>query len=160
MGACWAAVASVLPSALWRTAVGLGVPLGWSQEQLRAQQIPGWGIVYVIGLSLGSIAAAAMTFGLVQRWGEVVPGWVPVIGGRRIPVGLATGAGTLGGLAVIAICVMSVANWSRVSGFADNPDSPWARLMVACYLPTVAWGPLVLSATWAYWHRRTGKHRV
>ena len=38
--AAYAAILSVVPSGAWRTAVGLGVPLGWSEEHLRLERIP------------------------------------------------------------------------------------------------------------------------
>lgn len=48
----WAALGSVVPSAIWRTLVGVGVPLGWSDAHLELEQIPGFGTAYVIALSL------------------------------------------------------------------------------------------------------------
>lgn len=42
----WTCVASVVLSALWRTAVGLGVPLGWSADHLRLERIPGPGTAW------------------------------------------------------------------------------------------------------------------
>jgi len=155
VAAAYVAVLSVVPSAIWRTAVGLGAPLGWSDDQLRAQQIPGWGTAYVIGLSVVSIAAAALTLGLVHRWGEVVPPAVPFVGGRRVPVLVGVVPAVVGASVVVVLCVQSVASWDRVSGFADDPDSGWARLMIACYLPALLWGPLLLAVTWAYWRRTT-----
>lgn len=104
MLAAYAAVLSVVPSGAWRTAVGLGVPLGWSEEHLRLERIPGEGARYVISLTALTLGAALLTLGLVQRWGDVVPGWVPVVG-----------------------------------GFADDPNSGWARLMALCYAPALLW---------------------
>jgi len=49
------------------------------------------GTVYVIWLSVASIAAAALTLGLVYRRGDHVPSWVPRLGGRRLPVRLVAG---------------------------------------------------------------------
>lgn len=61
----WATVACVLPSSAWRTAVGLGAPLGWSAAHLRLERIPGYGTFYVIWLSAATIAAASLTLGLI-----------------------------------------------------------------------------------------------
>lgn len=157
--AAYGAIASVVPSALWRTAVGLGVPLGWRQQQLDRLQIPGWGTLYVLGLSAASIAAASLTLGLVRRWGEVLPHRLPLVGGKTVPPALAVAIAATGAFAVIAICILSVLNWHSVSGFADRPRSGWAMLMVACYLPALLWGPLVLAATWAYRRRRRTPRR-
>jgi hypothetical protein len=78
--AAWVTVLTVLPSSVWRTAVGLGIPLGWTDEHLRLEHIPGYGTAYVIGLSVASIAAASLTLGLVYPWGDRVPTWVPAVG--------------------------------------------------------------------------------
>ena len=30
----------------------------------------------------------------------------------------------------------------------------WEALLIACYLPLLLWGPLLLLLTWAYYRRR------
>lgn len=107
-----------------------------------------------MALSLVSLGAALLTLGLVQRWGETVPAAVLRLGGRPVPAGPVTATASVGALTVMGLCTMAVLNWSSVSGFSDNPESPWALLMIACYLPMLAWGPSLLIVTWAYWHRR------
>ncbi len=159
VASAWATVACVLPSAGWRTAVGLGVPLGWSEAHLRMEHIPGLGTLYVIGLSAASIAAAALTLGLVYRWGEQVPAGVPLLGGRPIPVWPVVAAAVVGALLVAAIVWLSVTHWSDVSGFSDRPSSGWALLMIACYAPAMLWPPLLLATTYAYVRRRAGRRR-
>lgn len=149
----YGAVASVVPSALWRTAVGLGVPLGWSEEQLRLQQIPGWGTAYVLALSILTIGAALLTLGLVHPWGHTLPRRVPALGGHRIPPALVILTATAGAVAVATISGLAVAHWDSVSGFADRPHSGPAILMLLCYLPALLWSPLLLATTWAYWRR-------
>lgn len=153
--AAYAAALSVWPSALWRTAVGLGVPLGWSDEQLASQDIPGSGTWYVLGLSAVSIAAASLTLGLVKRWGEQLPAALPFVGGRRPPVLAVVGLATVGAVLVTGIGVVSAASWEQVSGFAGRTRTPGGLLMIACYLPALLWGPLLLAVTWAYWRRRS-----
>lgn len=152
--AAYGAILSVLPSGLWRTAVGLGVPLGWSNAHLRLEHIPGDGTWYVISLTVLSVGAATLTLGLVYRWGEVVPRWIPVLGGWRIPPLVAVMPATAGALAVTALGVVSALRWDSVSGFADDPDSGWARFMAVCYAPALLWGPLLIAVTVAYWRRR------
>lgn len=151
--AAWATVACVTPSAVWRTAVGIGVDLGWSSEQLERQAIPGAGTVYVIVLSLLSFVGAGLTLRLVRPDGDRLPGWVPVFGGRRLPTAAVVGA-SLTGVGVVGwIGVMSVRNWDRVSGFADQPGSRWELLMAACYAPALLWAPLLLAVTGSYVRR-------
>lgn len=150
----WATVACVIPSSLWRVAVGLGVPLGWGGEHLRSERIPGFGTLYVIGLSIGSILAAGLTLGLVYRWGEVVPSGVPLIGRRRVPLWLPVVLAVSGALFVAWLVWMSIRSWAQVSGFADQPRSGWALLMAAYYAPAALWPALLLAVTGAYVQRR------
>lgn len=42
----------------------------------------GWYLLLLSGLSMG---LALLTLGLVHDWGERVPGWVPLLGGRTVP---------------------------------------------------------------------------
>lgn len=152
--AAYTAFACVIPSSLWRAAVGLGVPLGWTEAQLRLEHIPGDGTRYVLALSVLSLAAAALTVGLVHRWGQVVPDWVPVLGRRQVPVLAVVIPATLGALVVTALAAASALNWDRFSGFADNPDSGWAVLMTLCYAPAMLWGPMLLAVTIDHARRR------
>ncbi len=156
----WATPASVVPSGIWRTLVGLGVPLGWSREHLQLENIPGSGTAYVLGLTVLSISAAALTLGLVYPWGERVPGRLPALGGRRIPTWVPVLLAVTGAAAVSTLVVLSVVNWSQVSGFADRPYSGWALLMLACYLPAVLWPPLLLTVTCGYLRRRIGSRHA
>jgi hypothetical protein len=142
-----------LPSGLWRIAFGLGLPVGVTGEV--ADDVPGWTTLYAIALSLFAEGLALLTLGLVQRWGEVVPRWVPRLGGRRIPVLVAAVPAALGAAALTWISVGSALGWndpaSAVEGF---PEGGWAILMTACYAPLLLWGPLLAVVTAAYVVRR------
>ena len=158
----WAAKAAALttvPSGLWRIALGLGIPVGMSDETLREGHVPGWGTVYVIVLSIVAEGLALLTLGLVRRWGEVVPRWIPLLGGRRIPTFAAAVPAALGVIALISISVSVVGNWDDdpTAGF---PTGGWAVLMVACYAPLLAWGPLLAVVTVAYVIRRRRQDRM
>lgn len=146
---------TVLPAALWRSAVGFGADLGMPQAWRDFHQVPGDGSAYVIGLSLGSLGAAALTLGLVHRWGEEVPRWVPGFGGRRLPVLPVVTVATVGAILVAVTCVLSVVNWNAIIGHRGMPDLGWYALASAAYAPALLWAPLLLAATWAYWWRRT-----
>lgn len=91
--------------------------------------------------------------------GERTPDAIPVLGGRRLPTLLVAGIAVAGVVAVAVIVGLSIANWSQVSGFADRPTSGWAVLMLICYLPAVAWAPLLLAVTVAYVRRRRSVSR-
>ncbi|WP_143741378.1 hypothetical protein [Paramicrobacterium agarici] len=136
----WAAVAVAVVVPLLYAAVrfawAAGIPLGISDEMLADGQESG---LWTVGLGLASVATAValLTLGLVQRWGERVPHWVPALGGRRIPVALAAVPVTIGGLAIFAGGVMFVRvamsgslplseNWSTI-----GPELLWPLWAIA-----------------------------
>ncbi len=140
-----------VPHALWV----LGVPFGISAADLAEIQA---------NLSLGAALAVTvvppvaglLVLGLVQRWGQRFPSWVPVLGGRRVPPLLALVPAGLVAVALItygflsaAVVVRSLANgsrsWPQVAG-------NWAVL--ATLLVFVGWG-LALAVTAVGYHRAT-----
>lgn len=139
--AAWTAVLCVLPSAIWRTALGLGATLGTSEEWRRLQHLPGSGTAYVIGLSVATLACAGLTFALVQTWG------------LRFPRPLVAGTAVSGAAAVIAIDVMSILRWHDISCWGACPTPAGAALANAVYAVSLLWAPSVLVATWAFWRR-------
>ncbi|GAB3484919.1 hypothetical protein [Amycolatopsis cihanbeyliensis] len=152
------AAASAVPSGLWRIAMGLQIPVGFTEAGLREFSIPGWGTVYVFGLSLLAEALAFLTFGLVRRWGEVMPRWVPVLGDRRIPPLAAIVPAMAGAVAVTLITWWSALNWGKAgdampSGTMEEGD-PYQLVMTLCYAPLLLWGPLLVMVTLHYWRRR------
>ncbi|MEU9591629.1 hypothetical protein AB0D84_18195 [Streptomyces sp. NPDC048193] len=140
-----------MPSALWRFAVVLGVPLGLADSEYDAMLIPGWGYLIVPLLSVFQEALAFLTLGLVRPWGEVWPRWVPRLRGRRIPVLAAAVPAALGALACTVYGVLFV--WTTLH--ADMAITPWGEwVMTVCYVPIVAWGPLLAVVTTHYYRRR------
>jgi len=152
--AAWGCLLCVAPSGVWRTAVGFGVDLGWDRTQLELEQVPGAGTAYVVWLTVASIVAAGASLGLVQTWGERVPGPVPVLGGRRIPTTLVVAVAGAGVLATTYLVVGSITHWSSVSGFAARPTSAQALLMAACYAPAALWPVLLAACLAAFVARR------
>ncbi|MFE2854466.1 hypothetical protein ACFXJO_25530 [Streptomyces lavendulae] len=146
-----------LPTGLWRIAGAFGVPLGFSGGDALADVRFGSGFsLYMIGLSLFAEMLGFLTLGLVQRWGEVTPGWLPLIGGRRVPPLAAVIPAGLGAAVLTLLGVMGAIGWND-PGNMGAPGSPtgvayW--VMTACYLPLVAWGPLLAAVTLAYHRRR------
>lgn len=80
------AVISPLLYAVTRLAWTVGIPLGVRDEFLVELGATKWA---GFGLGVFAVVGALLTLGLVQRWGEVFWSWVPVIGGRPVPVGMA-----------------------------------------------------------------------
>lgn len=159
----WAAHAvplCVLPSGLWRVAMVAGY---------AGVDVAGMGVrekVYVLLLSVVSEGAALLTLGLVRPWGEAVPRWVPFAGGRAVPVNAAFVPAVTGAVAVAALCAYGVLNSAfhavrvepAVGGSgAGMPDGAALWFLTACYLPLLAWGPLVGVLAFAYRARRSGR---
>ena len=146
----WAVLAAcavpvcVLPSAVYR--FGL-LPSGFASVD-----------TYLLILSVGSMILALLTLGLVQPWGERLPG------GRPIPRGVVVAAATTGAVLVALVCLYAVLN--SIFGFveqgpvligADEPAHPApAGWVIWCYVPLLAWAPLLLAVTAAYRTRRSG----
>ncbi len=150
-------VLTVLPAAVWRIVLGSGVTMGFTRAALDANDMPGWGTVSVVFLSLLTEGLALLTLGLVRPWGEVVPGWVPRLRGRRIPPRAVVIPATVGGVLLTVIWGYAFAGllgthessiWDEISGIG------WRALMIGCYMPALLWGPLLLWLTLAYARRR------
>ncbi|MFI1448906.1 hypothetical protein [Streptomyces virginiae] len=152
---------TVLPSGLWR----LGL-LFVDHSSADSGQLPHWLPleVYVVTLSVVSELLAFTAIGLVAAWGEVLPRWIPVLGGRRIPMAAAVvpaalGAVALTGLWTVLALVTQVAG-TTLQGDPVPTDFPsevggWSALwFYVCYAPLVLWGPLLGVVTVAYWRRR------
>jgi hypothetical protein len=164
----WAAYAvplCVLPSALWRLALVAGLfdedevhPLGGSLGEQ----------IYVPSLSVVSMGLALLTLGLVQPWGEMVPRWIPVLGGRRVAPMAAVVPAVTGSICIFGLYAYLLLNtifdWvdrGPVAIGADQPIPPPSglaeRLEVICYAPLLTWAPLLMVVTVAYHRRRSGE---
>ncbi|AYY15081.1 hypothetical protein EF847_22665 [Actinobacteria bacterium YIM 96077] len=146
------AVAVAVPAlyALTRWTWIAGFPLGIDDETHAEGMADGtlWA-----GAWLGSFAlvGSILTLGLVQRWGEVFPRWIPGLRGRRVPVMLAVIPASL----VSALSVSAGLSMNK-AGFADGMlrltlDS-WAVAGPAMLWPV--WGVALAAATYAYYLRR------
>ncbi|MCG5471406.1 hypothetical protein LADH09A_005399 [Micromonospora sp. LAH09] len=148
--AFWAAYAvplCVLPSAIWR------LSLVFTDDAVTT-----W---YMVFLSVLSMGLALSTLGLVYRWGQQVPHWVPLLGRRSIPARPVVLVALIGGSLLVAICLYLLLNntfhfvdrgWVGMG--RDEPPHPapgWDVLRY--YAPLVAWGPLVIAVAVDY-HRR------
>jgi len=155
--AVWAAYAvplCVLPSAVWRVSLVVGgdLPLGNG----------GW---YPLLLSVVSMGLALLTLGLVHSWGEVVPRWIPLLGGRRIPGRVAFVPAMVGAIAISGLAAYAVLNLTfqlvEKGAVLIGPSSgdlrpPEGRLLTAAYAPLLAWGPLLAAVAIASYRRRSG----
>jgi len=140
-----------LPTGIWRLLLATGFPAGYTDAGHTAMGFTGWGAVYVVGLSVGSEALALLTLGLVRPWGEVLPRWIPLLGGRRVrPLAAVVPAG-LGAVALTVLWTPLLAWWA-----VPHPDMTALGDTVVgfLYLPLVAWGPLLGAVTLSYHRRR------
>jgi hypothetical protein len=152
----WARIAAhvvaltVVPSALWRLLLVFGLPAGYTEQGLDRLDVAGWGRLSLIVLSVGTELAALLTLGLVQPWGEVVPRWVPVIGGRRVPSRPVVVAATVGAALLVLVWTPLLLWWTL-----DHSDmTPTGATVVGfLYLPLVAWGPLLAAVTVSFSRR-------
>lgn len=147
---------AVLPSGLWRVALGLGVPVGFTGSMADEFAAPGWITPYVIVLTLLCEGLAFLTLGLVSPWGDRPPSWVPLVGGRTMNPRLVALAAATGGLAVTYLTWGAARTMSGPDNMGD-PESPQGVagvVMTACCVPFLLWGPLLLLVTADYWRRR------
>lgn len=152
----WAALAAyavplvTLPSGLWRIALVAGLPV--AGEPVRT----GWGVVYVLSLTVVSEVLALLTLSLVQRWGEVVPRWIPLLGGRTVRPLAAAIPALLGAVALFGLCGwVGYLQSSNLAAGSITDSAAQEALLVACYAPLLAWAPLLAVAAIAYYRRRT-----
>jgi hypothetical protein len=151
----WVAVLAPLPYAATRLAWALGVPLGVPDEFMVAYQAD-----YVakgVGLwrfTLGGMALAGsiLTMGLIQRWGEVFPRWIPFLAGRRVPPALAIVPATL---VALAVTVASITIWNGAAdGGIDLGLTADSWGLGGPMLVWPIWGISLGAATLAYHLRR------
>lgn len=172
----WARIAAlaipllVLPSGLWRIAAfTLHLPIigdGLLEGDVNGD-LPAWFAleVYVVLLSIFSEAVAFTAIGLIARWGEVFPRWVPGLRGRRVPITAAVIPAVAGAAVLTLLWTTAVVNLlvfdQTVQGRPAPENVPvhfddWKGVLgVVAYLPLVAWGPLLAAVTFAYYRRRT-----
>nr|BFD95661.1 hypothetical protein KitaXyl93_70210 [Kitasatospora sp. Xyl93] len=143
-----------LPVCLWRLPIGFGFLMGMDVPRM---DLPLWaGVGYVGTLSILSEVFALLCSCLVRRSGEVVPHWVPVLGGRNIRPYAVLVPATVAGLALTALTVDWVLAAFQLAGFSEVPYvNGWWRLLAAAVSGLfVLWGPLVLALAFAYYRRR------
>ncbi|MFE7185535.1 hypothetical protein [Streptomyces erythrochromogenes] len=148
---------STVPSGVWRVALVLGVPVGvMEREEFLAafpHNSPLIGLAYVRVIGAVAEAASYLTLGLVRPWGEVVPRWMPLLGGRPVDHRIAILAASLGAFAVTFMWWVLLLGGLLTSPSPDPGISAGETLFAAAYAPLLLWGPLLAAVTWSY-HRR------
>lgn len=101
------------------------------------------GFLFAPAVAVGVI----LTFGLISRWGEVFPRWIPMLAGRPVPVLLAVIPGGL-----VATIVTISAPGILLGAILANDPAELAYSLIA--FPFPVWGPALGAAVYAYWLRR------
>ncbi|WP_433331731.1 hypothetical protein [Spirillospora sp. CA-294931] len=149
------AVAVPLVYAVTRWVFALAIPLGYATEGIRreARESPG---IWWAGAGLATFGAvgAILTVGLVQRWGEVFPRWIPFLGGKPVRPRTAIIPATF--VAVIVTEAGLMFNRALVLGYMPLDDPGDLVLSAPAHLWTL-WGLALGAATLAYHLRRRGR---
>ncbi|MEU2179763.1 hypothetical protein [Streptomyces thermolilacinus] len=133
-----------LPSGLWRIAMACGVYVGYSDEILReVYAIPGWGIAYVVGLSV--LAELAALFPLLLVTTRHVP-----LSPRTLRRLAWTASAALTLLAAWQLVVAATVE-SETYLAPGAPRTVWAL----AFAPLLAIPPLLTAVTASY----TRRHR-
>ena len=159
----YATALTALPSSVWRIAAMTfhGPLLERPASPARGHGpvvFTGWW--YVVVLSVVSEVLAYLAFGLVAEWGEVVPRWIPGLGGRRVPVLAAVIPAGLGAAALLifpyALVMLSQGRMIDGTHHAGLVVHGWQAVVFAvAYAPLATWGPLLGVLTVHYHRRRT-----
>jgi len=154
--AVYVAVTVPVLYAVTRYAWALEIPLGVSEEFIAAGSASGqlWAGVW---LGTFGVLGAVLTLGLVQRWGEVFPAWLPGLAGRRVPIRLATIPASVVAVALIPAGIAFVRSTFR-DELGALSSAGWAT-----YAPTLlfpVWGIALGAAAYAYHLRRRGNCRA
>lgn len=117
----------------------------WPQFSPAAIDLPPGARVFGLLLGLAALGGSVLTIGLIRPWGEVVPAWIPVLGGRVVPPRIPAAIGFTVGL------VVSIAGRPFVQLVVSEPTVGVTFLL---WLPLPIWGPLLMAASVAYYLRR------
>jgi hypothetical protein len=154
----WCAYAGMvvaLPTAAWRLPMVVGATLGTPGTWREAQQIPGAGTWYLLGLSLVQLAAIACMLALTVEPSRLAPRRSDARTARLLPM-LVGWAGVAGAVVLALLVTMSIVAWDKVDPFAGADYDRWAWLCAGCYLLAALWPPLLGAASIGYLvrHRR------
>ncbi|GAB7193558.1 hypothetical protein NUM3379_42680 [Kineococcus sp. NUM-3379] len=139
------AAACPLPYALLRVTWLTPWPLGMPGDLDPA------GRLFGLALGAAAVGGCVLTVGLLRPWGEVWPGWIPVLRGRPVPWRLPV---VLGGT-VAAVLLASTPAFLGAGVEALREDG-WVQASFLLFFPTLPWGLALGAAVLAYAYRRRG----
>lgn len=152
--AAWTAFAVPLLYALTRWSWALGIPLGVNRAFLdeEARETPQ---IWIAGAALATLAigGGVLTLGLIQRWGEVYPRWIPFLRGKPVRPRTAIVPATVVALLLPGAGLLEIRvgiEMIEAGGFQDT----WGTILPAFFWPL--WAVALGAATLAYHFRRRG----
>lgn len=142
---------TALPSGLWRLALALGFHGGYTEQGYANLGVSSTaGALSLVFLSVVIEAAALLSLGLVRPWGERIPRWVPLVGGRPIrPMAVVVPAFL--GAAILLVMWTQLLFWWSIPH--DDMTPAGSTVVGLLYLPLVAWAPLLAAITVDYYRR-------
>lgn len=149
-------VAAAIPAtyAVTRFFWAAGIPLGINSEDVL-QLLAGGGANSALGLASMATVGVLLTLGLLQRWGRQWPSWLPWIGGKPVPVGLAVVPA--GVIAMILIPAGTDMFRLAFAPHGDNGIPPLSWDNWAVLGPNLlwhVWGVGLAAAAYGYWLMR------
>ncbi|MPV35645.1 hypothetical protein [Georgenia subflava] len=154
----WAVGVAVVPPLVYAFTrfAWMVYPLGFDREVWEAGRAEG-SLLAGVWLGAFAVVGALLTLGLVQRWGEVVPSWVPVLGGRRVrPAAAIVPAAFVSVVLVPAGISMTRQIFEREVALEIVEN--WAAAGPTLLWPL--WGLALGAATLAYALRRGGERQA
>ncbi|WP_433309135.1 hypothetical protein ACQP0U_19780 [Micromonospora sp. CA-269861] len=150
----WAYVAVALPLVGWAVPHGLwvlGVPVGISERELNDIQ-RSLSTATGVAITLVPPLAGLLVLGLVQRWGQQFPRWVPGLHGRQVPRRLAVIPAGVVALTLVTYGVLSIA---VLVGELLTGDTRWSEVwdgwaVTATLLVFLGWGVSLAVTTTGY----------
>ncbi|MFB7369685.1 hypothetical protein ACFC0D_07600 [Streptomyces sp. NPDC056222] len=135
-----------LPSGLWRVAMASGVYVGYSEQVLRdVFDIPGWGIAYVVGLSVLAEVAALFPLLLVSdRWRPLSPRTLAAVSWTASAV-----------LVLVALWQLVVAFTVESQTYMSSGTAQTVWWFV--FAPLFAIPALMTAVTWSYAKRHRAR---
>ncbi|MBB4741380.1 hypothetical protein BJY16_004839 [Actinoplanes octamycinicus] len=150
----WAYAAVALPVVGWAVPHGLwllDVPFGVSGPKL-AEIHDGMSSMAGLAITLVPPLAGLLVLGLVQRWGQEFPGWLPFLGGRPVPRLLAIVPAAVVAAALITYGLLSSALFTAdlLAGKVTWPEIRAGWAVTATLLVFTAWGATLAVTTAGY----------
>ncbi len=137
-----------------RYAWALGIFWGITPENWKAGQARG---TWTGGLFLATfgLVGGLLMLGLVQRWGETVPRWIPGLAGRRVPIWLAVIPAAIVSVLLIVGGVAILFGYIQIAGEAVATGDNMVIMVGPTFLFPL-WGAALAVATLGYYYRRRG----